>query len=95
MDKKLGQKEELIMHTRKAMKTCEMQRQSVAAHGQSWRDDDSHRARQAMLLSSTIAAKCNTMQGLRDVASNQMTTQQVEITDNRLLMNDLGITTRH
>ena len=28
------------------------------------------------------------MQKMRDVASNQMTTQQVEVKDNRLLMND-------
>ena len=32
--KNLGQKEELIMHTRKAMKTCEIQNRSVAARGQ-------------------------------------------------------------
>ena len=59
---KRGKEGKLLMHALKAMKTCEMQRQSVAEHGQWWCDDRAF---------SRHCSKCKTMQRLQDVASNQ------------------------
>ena len=55
----------MMMHARKSMKTCEMQRQSVAEFCHWWCNNPAF---------SSYCSKCKTMWRLQDVVSNQMTT---------------------